>query len=36
MAIVGNKIGDIGYAVQKHAENFGYGHDLYLDPANVA
>ena len=25
MAIVGNKIGDIGYAVQKHAENFGYG-----------
>ena len=25
MAIVGNRIGDIGYAVQKHAENFGYG-----------
>ena len=25
MAIVGNRIGDIGYAVQKHAEDFGYG-----------
>ena len=25
MAIAGNRIGDIGYAVQKHAESFGYG-----------
>jgi methionyl aminopeptidase len=25
MAIVGNRIGDIGYAVQKHAEDFEYG-----------
>lgn len=25
MAISGNRIGDIGYAVQKHAESFGYG-----------
>jgi len=24
MAIIGNRIGDIGYAVQKHAESFGY------------
>ena len=24
-AVVGNRIGDIGYAVQKHAESFGYG-----------
>ena len=25
MAVSGNRIGDIGYAVQKHAESFGYG-----------
>ena len=25
MAISGNRIGDIGYAIQKHAESFGYG-----------
>ena len=25
MASVGNKLGDIGYAVQKYAESFGYG-----------
>ncbi len=25
MAVAGNRIGDIGYAVQKHAESFGYG-----------
>ena len=25
MAVLGNRIGDIGYAVQKHAESFGYG-----------
>ena len=25
MAVVGNRIGDIGYAIQKHAENYGYG-----------
>ena len=24
-AIAGNRIGDIGYAVQQHAESFGYG-----------
>jgi methionyl aminopeptidase len=24
-AVVGNRIGDIGYAVQQHAESFGYG-----------
>ena len=24
MAVSGNRIGDIGYAIQKHAENFGY------------
>ena len=24
-AVAGNRIGDIGYAVQKHAESFGYG-----------
>ena len=25
MAVEGNRVGDIGYAVQKHAESFGYG-----------
>ena len=25
MAVSGNRVGDIGYAVQKHAESFGYG-----------
>ncbi|MBC8474380.1 MAG: type I methionyl aminopeptidase [Cryomorphaceae bacterium] len=25
MAVAGNRVGDIGYAVQKHAESFGYG-----------
>ena len=25
MAVSGNRIGDIGYAVQKHVESFGYG-----------
>ena len=25
MAVAGNRIGDIGYAVQQHAESFGYG-----------
>ena len=25
VAISGNRIGDIGYAIQKHAESFGYG-----------
>jgi methionyl aminopeptidase len=25
MAFEGNRIGDIGYAIQKHAESFGYG-----------
>ncbi len=25
MAVSGNRIGDIGYAVQKHAESFGFG-----------
>ena len=25
MAVSGNRIGDIGYAIQKHAESFGYG-----------
>ena len=25
MAVSGNRIGDISYAVQKHAESFGYG-----------
>ena len=25
MAIDGNRIGDIGYAIQKYAESFGYG-----------
>jgi len=25
MAVAGNRIGDISYAVQKHAESFGYG-----------
>ena len=25
MAIEGNRIGDIGYAIQTHAESFGYG-----------
>ena len=25
MAVSGNRIGDIGYAVQKHAESYGYG-----------
>ena len=25
MAVAGNRIGDIGYAVQKYAESFGYG-----------
>jgi len=25
MAVSGNSIGDIGYAIQKHAESFGYG-----------
>jgi len=25
MAVEGNRIGDIGYVVQKHAESFGYG-----------
>jgi methionyl aminopeptidase len=25
MAVSGNRIGDVGYAVQKHAESFGYG-----------
>jgi methionyl aminopeptidase len=25
MAVTGNRVGDIGYAVQKHAESFGYG-----------
>ncbi len=25
MAVAGNRVGDISYAVQQHAENFGYG-----------
>ena len=25
MAIVGNRIGDIGYTIQKYSESFGYG-----------
>ena len=25
MAVVGNRIGDIGHAIQKYAESFGYG-----------
>jgi methionyl aminopeptidase len=24
-AVVGNRVGDIGYAIQQHAESFGYG-----------